>query len=158
MIRVRRPSGVVWVCLAAIISAEPALYSRAGQGSSVVVRDAWVRESTASRTVSAAYLQIDNRTSFPVKLVGVRVDGAGVTALHTVTRDPGQVAMRAITEILIPARSTVALAPGGTHVMLLDVKPPLVRGTTVKMTLTFDTGQTATVAAVVRPLSATSAR
>jgi copper(I)-binding protein len=126
--------------------------------SSVVVLDAWVRESTASRTISSAYLQIDNRGSYSLKLVGVRVDGVGKTELHTVSRDRNQAAMRATREVLIPAHSAVELAPGGTHVMLLDVKAPLMRGATVKMTLTFDNGQAAMVDAVVRPLSATSAR
>jgi hypothetical protein len=70
----------------------------------------------------------------------------------------GRAVMRPLSALHVPARGSIDLAPGGTHVMLMDIARPLKAGTTVEMTLTFDDGRTRTVRAVVRPLSAISAR
>jgi copper(I)-binding protein len=126
--------------------------------SGIVVRDAWVRESTATRTVSSGYLTIENRTGREVKLVRLAVDGAGRAELHEIVRDGAQSHMRPATSLRIPPNGAVGLAPGGTHVMLFDVNPPFVRGKIVTMTLTFDDGRSEKIRAVVRPLSAMSPR
>ena len=134
---------------------------RAGElpsADALVVRDAWVRESTATRTASAGYLTIENPTDREVTLVSVTVQGARHAELHTVVQAGGQGGMRGVDGIPIPARSSVALAPGGTHIMLSDIDPPYRRGSTVRVTLTFDHQHTQTARAVVRPLGAMSAR
>jgi copper(I)-binding protein len=123
----------------------------------ITVRDAWVRESSAIRTVSAGYLTIDNRAANDRALVGVAVEGARRAELHTVLQD-GDAVMRRVESLTIPAQSAVELAPGGTHVMLFDVNPPLVAGEAATMTLTFDNKQQEIVRAVVRPLAAMSVR
>jgi periplasmic copper chaperone A len=127
-------------------------------GVSLVVRDAWVRESTATRTSSSGYFTIDNLTDKPVALVRVAIDGAGDAQMHAILEQHGQTAMKPLTAVPIPAHGSVALAPGGTHVMLMDLARPLKVGTTVEMTLTFDNQQTRKVRAVVRPLTAMSPR
>jgi copper(I)-binding protein len=124
----------------------------------LVVRDAWVRETSAMRTVSSGYLTIENRSDTPVGLVGIVVDGVRNAALHSVVDQQGRTAMRPIATLPVPARGSARLTPGGTHVMLTDVLRPLQAGTTVRMTLTFDNHQTRTVQARVRPLDAESAR
>lgn len=129
----------------------------AAAASEIVVRDAWVRESTAARTVSSGYVTIENRAARELTLMGVAVEGAGRAELHTMVQN-GDAAMRGIESVRIPARSSVDLAPGGTHVMLFDVTPPLVAGDAVMMTLTFDNHEQRTVQAAVRPLAAMSAR
>jgi periplasmic copper chaperone A len=131
--------------------------SAASPASDIVVRDAWVRETSAIRTVSSGYATIDNRAPRDLTLVGVAVEGAGRAELHTVVQDEDAV-MRRVESLAIPARSSVRLEPGGTHVMLFDVNPPLVAGESAMMTLTFDNQQQETVSAAVSPLSAMSAR
>lgn len=126
-------------------------------GADIVVRDAWVRESSAIRTLSSGYVTIENRAARDLTLVGVAVEGAGRAELHTM-RQEGDAVMRKVESLRIPARSSVELAPGGTHVMLFDVNPPFVAGAAAMMTLAFDNQQQETVRAVVRPLAAMSAR
>jgi copper(I)-binding protein len=75
-----------------------------------------------------------------------------------VRQDGGDAVMHGVESVRIPARSSVDLAPGGTHLMLFDVDPPLVAGESANMTLTFDDQRQETVRAVVRPLAAMSAR
>lgn len=121
------------------------------------VRDGWVRESTAARTITSGYVTIENRAPRDVALVGVAVEGAGRAELHAVVVN-GDAVMRRVESVMIPARSSVQLEPGGTHIMLFDVNPPLAAGESATMTLTFDTKEQATVDAAVRPLAAMSAR
>ena len=45
--------------------------------------------------------------------------------------------MRAVPTLDLPAGKTVELKPGGYHVMLLDLKAPLAKDTSVPMTLVF---------------------
>lgn len=130
----------------------------AAQPSDIVVRDAWVRESTANRTTSAGYLTIENRGTRDVTLTGMAVDGAQRVELHAMTNNQGQATMKSVTQVRIPAHGSVELAPGGLHAMIFDVGRPFERGKSVIMTLSFDGKQTKTVQAVVRPLSAVSVR
>jgi copper(I)-binding protein len=137
--------------------------ARAGQTESkappgIVIRDVWVRESTATRTVSSGYLTIENRTERAVSLIGVVIEGVRRAEFHDTAGDPLKATMRAVTAVRIPAHRSVQLEPGGMHLMLFGVSPPLVRDTTVTMTLTFDDKQTQTARAVVRPLGAMSIR
>ena len=125
---------------------------------SIVVRDAWVRQTSVTRTVSSGYLQIDNRTSAPIALVKVVVDGVRNTQVHRVAEENGRTAMTPVARLVIPQHSSVTLEPGGTHLMLTDVVRPLRAESTIRMILTFDNRQTRAVRAVVRPLDATSAR
>ena len=124
----------------------------------IVVRDAWVRESTAHRTTSAGYVTIENRGARDVILTGVAVDGAQRVELHAMLHDNGQATMKSVGQVRIPAHGSVELAPGGLHAMIFDIGSPFERGKAVTMTLRFDDKQIKTVQAVVRPLSATSAR
>ena len=45
--------------------------------------------------------------------------------------------MRALPSLELPAGKAVELKPGGYHVMLLDLKLPLMKDTTIPMTLVF---------------------
>ena len=47
--------------------------------------------------------------------------------------------MRAVEgELELPARQTVELKPGGYHLMLMDLKQPLAKDSTVPLTLRFE--------------------
>lgn len=40
--------------------------------------------------------------------------------------------------LVVPAGETVTLAPGGYHVMFMDLQKPLVKGEVISVTLTFE--------------------
>ena len=67
--------------------------------------------------------------------------------------------MRPVARIELPAGKPVKLAPGGLHIMLIDVKQPLKTGDQVPLTLTvqradFSSRSVFTVQAEVRPAAA----
>jgi hypothetical protein len=141
------------VCLLAVMAIG------ASQAPAVVISDAWVRESTELRTSSSAYLRIENRTDRALTLLRIAVDGVRDARLHEAVEQDGHTSMQPVARLTIPPRGTVDLAPGGTHVMLTDVRRPLrvgQRGVVVR--LTFDDGKTRLARAIVRPLSAVSVR
>ena len=50
--------------------------------------------------------------------------------------------MRPASSLVIEPGDTLTAAPGGLHLMLVDLKKPLVKGTTVPLVLTFqDAGE-----------------
>jgi copper(I)-binding protein len=139
-------------------STSTAAAQRAPGDGDLVVRDAWVRTTTAARTTSSGYLTVENRTGRPIALVRVAAKGVGSIAMHTVVEAGGQATMQPLARAEVPALGSLRFAPGGAHLMLLDVTPPLPVGATLEMILTFDNRQTRTIRAVVRPLDATGAR
>jgi copper(I)-binding protein len=63
---------------------------------------------------------------------------AGVTEVHEMKMEGNVMKMRALEGGLeLPAGKTVELKPGGYHVMLMDLKGPLARDSTVPLTLVF---------------------
>ena len=65
------------------------------------------------------------------------------------TMDGNVMRMRAIAAVDIPAGETVTLGSSGYHVMLIDLARPLVAGSTVPLTLTFEKSGTLDVVADV---------
>lgn len=77
--------------------------------------------------------------------------GAGTMGTDTTTMSgSGEMEMRPITELGLPPGETVAMKPGGYHIMLIELVQPLVAGDTVEVTLTFAKAGQQVVTATVR--------
>lgn len=101
------------------------------------VTDAYTRAAPAGG-VSAVFLQIENTTAAPDTLVAVRTDASDDVQIHeTVTTDDGLREMQETDVIPVPAGTTVALEPGGLHVMLLDLSRDLTEGDTLLVEFDF---------------------
>lgn len=87
--------------------------------------------------VSAVYMQIENPGSHPIRLIDARTNVATVE-LHETTMDGDLMRMNRIEGITIGTGETVALEPGGLHIMLLDLQRPLVEGEAIALTLIFE--------------------
>lgn len=74
----------------------------------------------------------------------------GMGGSDTTTPGAEMMTMREVDEIAIPAGETVALEPGGYHVMLIDLAGPLTVGDTIDVTLEFREAGTVVVEAEVR--------
>jgi len=117
----------------------------------VAARDAWIRAADEGG-LSAAYLTISNGSEADDALVDVSApDVATSVSLHeTKTGDDGMTGMHHRPTIAVPAGGTVALEPGGYHVMLEGLQRNLVAGETVRIVLTFERAGPLTVDALVR--------
>jgi copper(I)-binding protein len=62
---------------------------------------------------------------------------AGVAEIHEMKMDGNVMKMRAIAGLDLPANQAVELKPGSYHLMLMDLKAPLMKDSSVALTLTF---------------------
>lgn len=126
------------------------------QGTDVVeVRDAWIRGVIGGQKGTGAFMNITSRV--PGRLVAVSSPVAGVAEIHNMTMEAGVMRMFAVDGVDLPANRTVRLAPGGYHVMLMELKRPLKPGERVPLNLTLEFAggkrQTLRLDAEVRPLT-----
>ena len=102
----------------------------------VTVTDAWARATVQGQKATGAFMKITAKDN--AKLVGVSSPVAGVAEIHEMKMDKDVMRMNALPNGLdLPAGKAVELKPGGYHVMLMDLKAPLAKDTTVPVTLTF---------------------
>ena len=125
----------------------------------VEVKDAWVRGTVTGQKATGAFLEITSKSG--ATLVGAASPVAGVSEIHEMKMDGGIMKMRAVERLQLPAGKPVQLAPGGYHVMLLNLKQPLKRGDSVALTLQVETPgkkvEAVQIKAEVRDLAATPA-
>lgn len=122
----------------------------------VRVQDAWVRGTVAPQTATGLFAQITAAQGG--RLVGGASPIAGVVEIHEMRMDGTTMRMRAVPALDLPAGQSVALSPGGHHLMLMDLKQPLKAGDTVTVSLIVEgpggRRETVEVKAAVRPLGA----
>jgi copper(I)-binding protein len=100
----------------------------------------WTRATPPSAPTAGGYLTIENTGAEADRLIGIASPTAGRAEIHEMTTKDGTMTMRqAGAGVEIPAGETVALAPGGFHIMFMDLKEPFVEGGKVPVTLTFET-------------------
>ena len=97
-----------------------------------------VRATVGSMPSSAAYVSITNHGKMADRLVDVTSNLARKTELHTMEMDNGVMKMRQVEGgIELLAGTTLHLAPGGYHVMLVGLNAPLPAKSMFEITLVF---------------------
>lgn len=120
-----------------VLAVASACAGPSASGGVISVGDAWARPAAAGGT-SAAYMRITNGTDGEDTVVGVSTPAAAKASIHqTMTDDSGMTGMHEAT-LTLPAGGTVALEPGGYHVMLTGLAADLVPGSEIQLTLTFE--------------------
>jgi copper(I)-binding protein len=100
-----------------------------------IVTDAWIRATPPGAVTAAAYLTITSGGAAD-RLVGAATPAASSVAIHTMGGEAGSHHMQRVAELALPG-GTVRLEPGGRHLMLIDLKAPMVPGTRVVLSLRF---------------------
>src|SRR6202012_3148657 len=89
--------------------------------------------------LGGGFLTIENKGSAPDKLIGVSADAAGKVEVHEMAMDGGVMKRRPVEGgLTIDPGKTVKLAPGGYHLMMMDLKNPLKQGDKIPVTLEFE--------------------
>ncbi len=113
----------------------------------------WSRATVATAKVGAGYMAIVNKGSTPDRLIAVRTEAAGKVELHTMTLVDGVMQMRPLPDgVEIAPGASVLLAPGGIHVMMMDLKAPLTEGERIPATLVFEQAGEVAVEFKVEPI------
>jgi copper(I)-binding protein len=114
------------VLTASLVSAQPA---------AVKVDGAWARATVQGQQGTGAFMNIT--ASEGTRLVGASTPVAGVAEVHEMKMEGDVMKMRALPALELPAGKTVQLKPGSYHLMLMDLKRPLAKDSTVPVTLRF---------------------
>jgi copper(I)-binding protein len=139
-----------------LISAAVMCCALPAHAADIKIDDPWVRGTVAGQMATGAFMSITAKQG--AALVSASSPVAGVVEIHTMNMQNGVMTMRPVPRLELPAGKAVQLAPGGYHVMLLDLKQPLKPGETVPITLKLEGKDKALtsldVKAEVRPLNA----
>ncbi|TVP76160.1 copper chaperone PCu(A)C [Thioalkalivibrio sp.] len=112
---------------------------------------AWVRLPPPNLSVTAAYMTLGNRGDDDLTVVAAESPIAGTVELHEHLQDAaGVMRMRQVASLALPAGGSLAMEPGGFHLMLIGLHQPLAEGETVPVILHLADGRTLEVAAEVR--------
>jgi len=118
----------------------------------------WARATPPAAKVGGGYAEIRNDGSEPDRLVSVTAEVAGRVEIHEMGVKDGIMTMRPVEGgVPVPADGTAALAPGGYHLMLLELKRPLKAGESFAGTMTFEKAGTIAVTFDVQAIGSTGA-
>ena len=112
-----------------------ATFQALAQSPAVKVDGAWARATVPGQKGTGAFMTLTAEQS--LRLVAVSSPVAGVSEIHEMKMEGDVMRMRAMPALELPAGKAVALRPGSYHLMLMDLKQPLVKDTQVPVTLRF---------------------
>lgn len=122
----------------------------------VDVADSWVRATVPQQKATGAFMTLTAPRG--ARLVEARSPVAGIVEIHEMAMVDNVMRMRQVPSLELPAGKAVRLAPGGYHLMLLDLRQPVADGQNVPITLVVEDADkkrsTIEVNAPARPLTA----
>ena len=121
----------------------------------LVITQAWTRATPKGAKIGGGYLTIENKGTAPDRLIGGSADIAGSVQVHEMSMDDGVMKMRPLDKgLAIEPGKVVKLAPGGYHLMMMDLKSPLKQGDRLSITLQFEKAGTVQVSFEVAAVGA----
>jgi periplasmic copper chaperone A len=131
--------------LATLLALAPARADEVKAGD-LVISQAWTRATPNGAKIGGGYVTIENKGSAPDRLIGGSADVAGKVEVHEMSMVGGVMKMRPVENgLTIDPGKTVKLAPGGYHLMMMDLKSQLKQGDKVPVTLEFEKAGKVTV-------------
>lgn len=118
------------------------------------VDQAWARATAGGGKTGAAYLTLTAHGQGD-RLTGASTPVSDMAELHQSSEDHGVMRMRPVEGLALDPDKPVILAPGGMHLMLMDLKQPLKQGASFPLTLTFEHAPSVTVQVAVKAAGAT---
>ena len=105
----------------------------------------WSRATVTGIPNGVAYFVLENKGDNDDRLLSASSPVADRVELHTHLKEGEVVRMRQVEAVDLPAGQTVALEPGGLHVMLMGLKEPLEQDKSFPLTLEFEDAGSITV-------------
>ncbi|MBM3491883.1 MAG: copper chaperone PCu(A)C [Alphaproteobacteria bacterium] len=117
----------------------------------LIIEQPWSRATPEGARTGAGYLVIRNAGKTDDRLLGASTGGAQRVEVHEMSMDGAIMRMRELPAgVALPAGGTLALKPGGYHLMFIDLKAPLKAGDVLSVTLRFERAGALTVEFAVR--------
>ncbi|PIT16893.1 copper chaperone PCu(A)C [Snodgrassella alvi] len=104
----------------------------------IVANNAWARFSVPGMSSSGVFMDLDNHSGKDDVLLSASTPVAMSSEVHETIEVNGVMKMRPLAHGLpLPAGQVTQLQPGKMHIMLMGLKKPLTKGTTIPVRLTF---------------------
>lgn len=134
----------------ALLLSLPFALSACADPAPLYVDQAWISASSdVTKQPSAGYLVIHGGET-DSQLRAVQADTAQRIEMHDSVMAGGMMTMKSLDSVDVPAKSSVAFAPGGRHLMIFGLNPGAVKMGKTQLTLTFSNGDRIIVDAVIR--------
>ena len=104
----------------------------------VEIENPWSRATPPGAKLGAGYMILRNKSGAPDRLVSAASPLARKVETHVTIRDGEILRMREVKGYESPANGSYELKPGGSHLMLVDIKKPFKDGDKVPLTLRFE--------------------
>jgi copper(I)-binding protein len=129
---------LAYAALLLIVLTAPMQAEDVKAGDLVIIRP-WTRATPGGAKVAGGYLTIENKGSAPDRLMSGSTNVAKKIEIHEMAVNDGVMTMRPNDDgLVIEPGTTVKLAPGGYHLMFLELNSPFKQGDTVAVTLKFE--------------------
>lgn len=122
---------------------EPAASELADAPGGISISDARLVLPAVKGNPGAVYFTVHNDSASDRTIGDVAVRGAQSAMIHQTTMRNGMSEMHPMPQTEVPARGELAFAPGGYHVMAMNLDDSLAKGGTTDVTLDFDNGEKA---------------
>jgi periplasmic copper chaperone A len=119
----------------------------------VNIESAWARATPPGAKIAAGYLTVRNAGGAD-RLVSASSPAAEKVQTHVTIKDGDVSRMREVKGYDVPAKGTLELTPGGSHLMLVNIKAPLKEGDKVPLVLRFEKAGEVKTELAVRSLGA----
>ena len=130
--------GLACAALASSLLAPPS-HAETAASRDLVITQPWSRATPGGAKVAGGYLTIENRGAVPDRLLSASSAVAKTLEIHEMTVESGVMTMRPIEGgLTIEPGKPVKFAPGGAHLMFVELKAPLKQGEQIPVTLTFE--------------------
>jgi copper(I)-binding protein len=130
----------IFACAAALLALWGAsAHAQEVKAGDLVITQPWSRATPGGAKIAGGFVTIENKGAAPDRLISGAGDIAGKVEIHEMAMNNGVMTMRPLDKgLVIEPGQTVKLAPGGYHLMLMDLKSPLKQGDKVPLTLEFE--------------------
>ena len=128
------------VCAVALLALSGgSLQAQEVKAGDLVITQVWSRATPGGAKIAGGYLTIENKGTAADRLTAASGDIAGKVEIHEMAMNNGVMTMRPLEKgLAIEPGKTVKLAPGGYHLMLMELKNPLKQGEKVPLELQFE--------------------
>ncbi|MFZ5782361.1 MAG: copper chaperone PCu(A)C [Pseudomonadota bacterium] len=115
----------------------------------------WTRATPPTAKAGGGFLTITNKGTAPDRLIAARSPASDKVEIHEMKMDGNVMRMRELEKGLeIPPGATVALKPGGFHIMFMGLKAPFAKDAKVPVTLVFEKAGSIDVVLAVQEMGA----
>ncbi|NID05256.1 copper chaperone PCu(A)C [Luteibacter jiangsuensis] len=119
----------------------------------VEAKSGWVRVLPGNLP-AGGYVTFENRSDRALSIVGAASPQYGNAMIHRSSTDGGMGRMEMVDSVPLPAKGSLAFAPGGYHVMLMQPKQAVKPGDKIVVTFTLSDGETIPATLLARPANA----